>query len=580
MAVFTPTVRVIVNGEAVDAAVTNGPIADLTQRTDWLKEQINALVAGGQLVLRAQACLSGVLPGMPVYFDDTTNTFKPALADISTVDLNRASATSYWQGVAFNTAGTVTDVCLGGVLPLTALQWAAIFEDGIVTYGDIFLSEITAGKITVSPGDLGVYIGHLRSDNTLLVRLGSVGSFLEHVHYQRFLVGAPAGTVVDPAFNAIQVVTTPNAALQGWLPATPTYFAGYVVGVQIPTGAKFGYNIQNTAEADLREVFPVVPVDNAQLAQSGVIISTDTVVLNNYGIWWMDDTYGNAPWPVDYNVSAAAAEITLWTTRIIASASLVSLVETTVLNDLASGGIDPIAVARLFSADANSLGIAGTYGSALTGWRGAVTLINLGVTAFRPGRGISASGPSGDATLGWKGLIDAAIDLELPATHLWTEQLAVGDKLVLLTTNGAPTGTVIGLRGHRLGASLASDYIDFIIDAGDDLVAATDYQVVAVPFGCVDTILGSTVSRDIDIEFYRFAIGGAVSTTALQLITQFQMNQGTPGVLQSAVVGPFGGVVIQRNQQMLVRIRSNSGGNPLPPDQLRLTALRYRLIKV
>ena len=71
-----------------------------------------------------------------------------------------------------------------------------------------------------------------------------------------------------------------------------------------------------------------------------------------------------------------------------------------------------------------------------------------------------------------------------------------------------------------------------------------------------------------------------MSTTGLQLITQFQMNQGTPGVMQTAVVGPFVGVVIQRNQQMLVRIKSNNGGNPLPPDQLRLTALRYRLIKV
>lgn len=580
MAIFTPTVRIIVDGEPVDAATTNGPISDLTQRTDWLYQQFQQLLAGSQLVLRAQPLAPGLVDGTPVYYDDTAAVFKAAQAAVDTDNLNLAADSSYWQGVLANVSGTVGDVVINGVFEMAPASWAAIFEDGVFAAGNIYLSAVTAGKVTLASNTTGVYIGNLRTDGTLNIRPGGVSAFLQHVHYERELSGNPAGTVVDPAFNAVQVVTAPNPALVGWLPANPTYFPGFVVGVQIPTGAKFGYNIQQSSETALREIFPVVPADNAQFSQGGLILPSTRVVTNNFGIWWMDDAYGTAPWPVDYNATSTSDPITLWTTRLIAEVDLVDTLVNAVISALGSGEIDSIAVARIFSGNQTDLEITGTEGNLANGFQGTVTITNRGVTSIRGGRGISFVGTSGDVTNGLRGTVDATVDLELAASHLYTNLTVPGDKLVPVTTNGVSAGTPINLYGHRLGATVATDYVDFVVTGGDDLEAATDYYVIPVIIACVDSPSGVVTARQVGINFYRYANGNPASTTGLQLQTNFFINTGTPGTIQNVVVGPFPAAVIRQNQTSIVRIVNSTGGSPLTADTLRIVSVRYRLQKV
>jgi hypothetical protein len=580
MATFTPTVRVIVNGEAVDAAVTNGPIADLTQRTDWLYDQIQQLLAGSQLLLRDQAIASGLTDGTPVYYDDTTSTFKAAKAAVDNDNLNLAATTSFWQGFLANVNGTTADVVINGVFELAPATWASIFEDGVFTEGDLFLSAATAGKITPQSGTTGVYLGHMRSDGSFNVRPGGVSSFLQHVHYERELSGNPAGTVVDPAVGGTQTVTAPNPALVGWLPANATYFPGYVVGVQIPVGAKFGYNIQQASETALREIFPVVPADNAQFSQGGLIVSSDKVVTNNFGIWWMQETYGDAPWPVDYNATSISNPITLWTTRLVAEVDLVGTLVNAVINTLASGSINDVAVAKIFSGNQTDLEITGTDGSLATGFQGTVTITNKGVTSIRGGRGLAFTGSSGDITNGLRGLVDGEVDIELAASHLYTNLTVPGDALVPVTTNGVSFGTSINLYGHRLGATVATDYIDFVVTGGNDLEAATDYYVIPVIIGCVDSPSGVVTAKQVGISFYRYANGDPASTLGLESSTNFFINTGTPGTIQNVVIGPLAPVVIRQNQTMIVRLTNSVGGSPLTPDTLRVVSLRYRLQKV
>lgn len=583
MAVFTTSVRTIADGTNVEAANINGPISDLTNRTTWLRDQLSAITAGTQLVLRNRTIESGLAVGDVVYYDDTSGSFKGALSDVDTSNLSTASDSSFWQGVLQVASGTSGDVVLGGSMTLTQVEWAAAYESGVFAAGDVFLSSVTPGKLNTVPGTTGIYIGHMLDDGSgngeLLVRLGNPGSFIDHIHLERTLLGEPAGSVVDPAFGDPQVITTPDPLQAGWLPANSTYFPGFIVGVQIPTGAVFGYNITHPSETALAEVFPLIPEDNAQFSQSGLILYGDHVVANRYGIWWMDNSYGEAPWPVDYGITGVAADITLWTARLVASASVLELVEQSVINSLDNGGIDTIAVQSLLSASTDDLGISGTEGDGTNGWQGQVTLENNGVTALRLGRGLGATAPSGNNITGYKKLVDLRFDADLPAQHLFTSLDGANsdpsEKLKPLTTNGVSSGTSITAYGHRLGA-VAADYIDFLIPAGSDLPAATDFEVTISINACVDTIAAAPVPGTVDVSFYRLINGSPVSTTQLQRTEQATFNTGLPGQLQTVSLGPYADVVVQQGDTLLVRIDA-SGGSPLPSDTFRLLSIYYNM---
>lgn len=582
MAIWVPSVRNISDGQPVSAATDNGPLTDLTNRTQYLKDRIDALTESSSIVYPSQPVDTDVVVGTPVYFNNVISKFDQAFTDIDTTDINKASETTFWQGIATNVNSGIADIVLGGVLTLDTADWAAVFEDGVFASGDIYLSG-TPGKLTTDPGTSDVYIGHMSTSGTLIVRLGNPGALLDHVHYERVLVGDPAGTVVDPGVGVDQTIATPDANEQGWLPANATYFPGFVVGTQIPTGAKFGYNIQHPNETELREVFPLVPPGNSQFVQSGQVLDSSLVVTNEYGIWWMDDTYGNAPWPVDYVASGeVAADIQLWTTRIIASSTILDLIRDTIVAGFETGGADSFAVTGILSADSTDLGVSGTEGDAINGYRGQVVLTNLGVTDIRFGRGLTGSAPLGNSTTGYKGLVDVEFTNDLAAEHHWTEldgaNSSPTEKMSLLTTNGVSVGATIGLRGHRLGA-VATDYIDFLIMAGSDLAPATDYQVTLNIQGCVDTVSATPANGDIDVSFYRLTPGSPVGTSRLQRTTQATFQTGLPGRLQSVTVGPFADVVVRNNDQLLVRV-TNATGSPLPTDTFRALAVYYRLIEV
>lgn len=580
MAVWVPTVPPRIDGQDVAAATDNQSINALSQRTDWLKAQLEAIEAGKQLILRAQSVEAGLVAGQVVYIDQATNTFKAALADIDDTNLNLADATSFWQGVILTVSGTVADIVIGGSLELTTGAWAPVFDGGVFASGNVYLSAVNSGQLTTDPGTTGIYIGYMRSTGELLVRLGTPGSFIDHVHLQRTLQGDPAGAVTDPAFGGVQSVTTPDSNEQGWLPATPTYFPGFVVGAQIPTGAKFGYNIQHPSEGDLRAVFPVLPASNAQFEQAGLIVDQTTVITNNFGIWWMDDTYGNAPWPVDYTAAGETSpDIRLWTTRIIASATVIDLVTAAILSELTDGGIDDIAVASIKPGDATYLSVTATEGDALAGYHGDVVLSNTGAQAVRARRGVNVTGSLGNASLGWRGVLDIGLDIELPAEHIYTELIGGGDKVELLTTNGVNSGTPISARGHRLGSN-AGDFIDYQVNVGNDLESGVDYQVTAQIRACVDTAPAATTTGNIDVEFYQLPAGAAVSSTSLEAITQAQFVMGTPGDVQMVAVGPLGSVVVNAGDIMIIRLKNNTGGSPLASDTLRVMSLIFGLTKV
>jgi len=576
MASFPPTVRTIVDGNPVSAAYTEGPLQDLTQRTDWLYAQILALMSSATLLLRSQVLFTTLPVGTPVYFDIVTSTYKAAFAAVNSDTFSTAAASAQVTGIISNVSGTSADIVPAGYLKLTTGQWAAIFDTGVFAAGPVYLSTIP-GKISSLPGSLSIYLGTLQPDGSIVIVPVNGGAYLDHIHLERFLVGAPAGTVVDPAFGGTQSVNTPNAALQGWLPANATYFPGYVSGVQIPTGAKFGYNIQQTSETALRAIFPVLPPENAQFSQSGLILSTASVVINQYGIWWMTDAYGTAPWPVDYAVTATAAPITLWTTRLTADVSLSETITNQIFSELANGVLATMGVTRAIPGD-SSVGISGPHGDNTNGWYGPITITNNGVRNLKGVGGVGVTGTIGDATVGWAGGVTLRSIASRPLQYVFSQFTSPQvTPTVPVTSNGVPSGINIAMYGYGLGPG-STDYIDFLLQAGTDFDVSTAVQFTLNIAAFVDTVAGSVTSKLVDVNFYRLDAGAPSSSTSFVRVFGGTINTGLPGVMQNIIVPNFSDVTLAQNRTWLIRLTNNSSPGGLAGGTLRVVSAVANLV--
>jgi hypothetical protein len=560
---WTPVIRTLADGEGATASNINRAVNDLASRTTWLRSQLESLAVGESLVLQDQTVGAAVENGQPVYLD-AGGVFQPAVVEVDPDNLAVMGPRTRWQGIATGVSALSANIVIGGQATLTPATWASQMQDGVFVAGDLFLSAVTPGKMVGEPGSTGVFIGHVDTNGRLLVRASSTGTFVDHVHIGRSMVGDPADDApADPAPGDPQLIIDPDPTLRGWLPANSTYFPGFTVGTQIPTGAVFGYNIQHPDEADLRAVFPMVPEDNAQFYQGVEALTPDTVVINAYGIWWMTNAYGEAPWPVDYvGGPTAALDVRLWTTRLTGGASLFDTISAKITQQL-SVNAQSFAVTRLESSDPQALEITGTNTP-----RGDLVLTPAGVNRARARRGMRIAGSLGNAA-GWRGLVDFEVATEVEATHLWTELADPGDKLLPVSTNGFSAGVDIGLRAHRLGDDVG-DFIDFLVVAGQDLPAATNYRPVVRIHAAVDVPVAAPTVGQVEVRLYVLSPGQPMSSSALVRTEQAAFTIGQPGRLQQADLGPFVDVNLQRNQRLLVRLVNSTGGSPLPGDTLRV----------
>lgn len=80
-----------------------------------------------------------------------------------------------------------------------------------------------------------------------------------------------------------------DKSLPGWLPATSTYFPD----VQIPAGARYGYNF--AADSNLNQLFPEGVVGTYVVFKDGQAVSSQVVSTNSNAIWWFD-SFNELPW--------------------------------------------------------------------------------------------------------------------------------------------------------------------------------------------------------------------------------------------------------------------------------------------
>jgi len=310
MAAPTPwvdLVRLITDGWDVNASDTNIPVNELVQRTQHLKDLLDSLGAGESLFYRSVAMDSSVKVGQPVYLDADAGVFKPALAAID-YDIygnyGPVSASSYvWGIVVTKDTSTLGDIMVAGILRDTDM--ADIIPD-VTQSGAYYLSTLQAGKLSLQKPPVSVYVLYWWAESETALVIPTPREVLEdHIHYRFQLWAQPAGIANCPEYGDRHAVILPDADAEGWLPAAHPVFEGVA-----PAGAKFGYNLPKDIE--LSRIFPPIPIDSYYIevfeGEEGTGRNPATFVkIDNNGIWWMTDCYGEAPWPIWYEPCSSSS---------------------------------------------------------------------------------------------------------------------------------------------------------------------------------------------------------------------------------------------------------------------------------
>ena len=312
-------IKHVTPGEPVQADVVGRPDRALTDRTDYLKDRLDAAELGQAIFDYAVTVAPDVLPGQPVFWNYTTHRYEKALAAVEVSPVTQALVvlpSSDCVGICLQKRSeTLGDIVLRGIVNIPELA-NAIAEP--IAPGRYYLSAVEPGKLVQQKPAVTVSVCHVQgpkdncSDVPRVVVMPHIRDFVdEHTHYRFDLVARPAGTHVPPSVGGAHTITSPNPNLPGWLPSNHSIFNG-----KAPAGAVFGYNLsQHTA---LANVWPPMPIQSvAMLWDKGVdhVGSTEIplgrdglAICNIHGIWWMSSCYGDVPWPKTFDTTAAPVE--------------------------------------------------------------------------------------------------------------------------------------------------------------------------------------------------------------------------------------------------------------------------------
>jgi hypothetical protein len=314
-------IRHVAPGEPVKAEVVGRPDIALEERTNYLKERLDAAALGRALFDLDATIADDVLEGQPVFWNSTAQRYERALAavehDVVTQTLT-VQASSDCLGILYKKKDNTLagngrgDVVLRGIVKLPAITNAI---SGPITAGRYYLSASEAGKLTKQRPPATVSVCYIQGpkDNCAadpwVVVMPQVRDFLEdHIHYRFELETVAAGT--STLTNGQYSITNANAAAKGWLPASHSSFNG-----KAPAGAVFGYNLK--ADEALSRVWPPMPVsavamlwdkgENRTGATEIPLGGSGLAVCDNNGIWWMSTSVDDVPWVRDLTPTSSSS---------------------------------------------------------------------------------------------------------------------------------------------------------------------------------------------------------------------------------------------------------------------------------
>lgn len=123
---------------------------------------------------------------------------------------------------------------------------------------------------------------------TITANTIEVNKAILHTHYRLPLVAAPAGLNEIYDSGTKQRVASQNVNLPGWLNDTTQ------------VGFNFKYNIAEDDALTLMWPPDTDKIGYAHLEVNGITQSASAVKITVDGIFWKDNTLGNAPWAEDY----------------------------------------------------------------------------------------------------------------------------------------------------------------------------------------------------------------------------------------------------------------------------------------
>lgn len=320
---FSSRVNHVQPGSPVSASNTSRATRQLEQRTNYLREILDAIEAGQLLARRDQTVNPDVQVGNAVYWNSTDKQFDLALAAAE----HDAATGAYVAAESANVIGicisksaskTGTIVLLGmAKFPPSLLE---IMIHGEIMAGRYYLSGVEAGRLVRQRPAVSVPVAYLHGtidacDEDSWVYINpQIKDFLEeHVHLQFPLAPFTSGDHVIPVNEKeCHSIINPDVAIPGWLPADHASFDG-----KAPAGAVFGYNM--AAHPELSRCWPPIPATSAVLELFQPIpdhendyhgysrVRPDQVIIDANGIWWMNCCYGQVPWPRAFDSSDPAS---------------------------------------------------------------------------------------------------------------------------------------------------------------------------------------------------------------------------------------------------------------------------------
>jgi hypothetical protein len=320
---FASRVNHVQVGSPVSAGNTSKSTRQLEQRTNYIREILDAIEAGRLLVRREQSLDVAVQEGDAVFWNATTKQFEPALAGVesdATTGVFVPLASADCLGICLikdnPKAGTIA---LIGMAQLPASVLANMI-DGDPVPGRYYLSGANAGKLVRQRPPVTVPVlvvlgpaDDCETDSWVFINPQTRDFLEDHIHYQIKLVPLPAGTHIPPTPGDHHEITDPDVEARGWLPADHAVFDGAA-----PTGAKFGYNLQ--AHEELNRLWPPIPesaailemfqqnLEGAESKFEGLErVQAVYCKIDRRGIWWMTSCYNQVPWDTTLDTTQSLA---------------------------------------------------------------------------------------------------------------------------------------------------------------------------------------------------------------------------------------------------------------------------------
>ncbi|NDE18376.1 hypothetical protein EBZ80_26030, partial [bacterium] len=297
-------------GEPVQAGIVGRPDRTLEERTEYLKERLDAAELGRAIFEVDATISSDVEEGHAVYWNWTTQRYEKALVAVEldeTTQTFSVQPSSDCVGMCYKKkASDRADIVLRGLVTFDNLDNSA---GQTVAPGKYYLSAIEPGKISKQKPPVTVTVCHVQgprdncSDKLRVIVMPQSRDYAEdHTHYRFDLVPRPAGvnTIdIDPETEEqIHTITAANPDAQGWLPADHPVFRRDPEDPTTsfaPPGALFGYNIKK--HTALNRVWPPIPVQSVSMlwdkgenklgATEIPLGAGGLAVCDVNGIWWM-----------------------------------------------------------------------------------------------------------------------------------------------------------------------------------------------------------------------------------------------------------------------------------------------------